>query len=606
MYLLLLGAIVLLAVHLVFFLRFLKKTPSTRGKKSRQVRAPVATVIANKNDAPYEIRDLHSPLLKGMLLQLATKLAFTPLGKWLIIDDVLKKSNADLMGGEYIPEDPQFDTIPSPKDDYTKCDNKKVIEKAVTSQKTADGFRYNTILDYYHAYQDKRCTPSDVAGAVLQAMTESNKTTPPLFAVIEWDNSVVMAMAEASTDRWQRGAPLSYLDGVPVAIKGELALEPYSLMGGAKFKAAVCENIAEGDLVMRLREAGAILIGVTNMQEFGTGTLGSNPNAGIPRNPHNPAHYCGGSSSGSGASVAVGFCPLALGADGGGSVRIPSSLCGITGLKPTSKLLDSNGAIHIAYGVGVIGPLASSSLDIAIAMDVFLNGTNKPFSLQGLGNRSLHGMKVGIYSQFFRHADKGVVSSCQKSVGVLEQLGAEVKEIVIPELEESRVAHFCLISSEMLNNLAIDVERHFDEFNPETLLLLRAAHDFPAKEYINSLKQRARIIKIMEDIFKDVDLIVTPSSAIPAPKIRPGAASHGVLDGTTSGQLMRFMFLANIAGLPAISVPVGVSEEGLPIGLQIMAPWHEDGLLIKVGHALESEMKQVLHKPPQVYHDLLR
>ena len=597
----------IIVVVSIFFL--FRRTSCTKGKKSKQVRIAVETVIANKKDAPYEINELHAPLLTGRLLKFVIGLAFSPAGRWLVVNPSAKKSNFNLMGGEYIPEPPLFDDIPPPrKSGHVHSDdvNTKVLSTASPPSATpTSGFRYNTILDYHHCYKTKMATPTNIARAVLKAMDQSNKTTPPLLAILEWDESIVIARAEASTDRWERNAPLSPLDGVPVAVKGELVQEPYSLMGGAKFKAACCENMVEGELIKRLKEAGAVLVGVANMQEFGTGTLGSNPGAGTARNPHNPAHYCGGSSSGSAASVAAGLCPLAIGADGGGSVRIPASLCGVAGLKPTSKLLPSKHAgAQLAYAVGVVGPLAASFTDVAIAMDVFLKGSGKPFSLEGFGNNLLSGLKVGVYWRFFNHCDDEVASKCEAAVRLMESLGAEIKEITIPELEELRVAHMCMIASEMYNNLATDVDKHLEQFNPETLLLLCMAQGMSSLEYINSLKQRARGIRIMEDVFGQVDLVVTPTCSIPAPLIHPGSASHGVSDATASGRLMRFMFLANIIGLPAVSVPVATSEAGLPIGLQVIAPWHEDGLLIRVGHALEGAGQGT--ERPQVYYDLLQ
>ena len=592
----------------LIFYRLLKRTAACKGKKAGRVRAPIETVLVNKNDAPYEVKDLHAPLARGKLFQFLIWFTYTPLGRFLITKPSLKRSNGDLMAGEYIPEAPKFDPVPAPQEDYSKNDdtNAQVLESLCSSPlPSVDHFRYNTIMDYHHAYKTKLYTPTDVIKETLNAIKKFNKATPPLMAIVEWNDSVVMAMAEASTDRWGRGEPLSYLDGVPVAVKDEIMVEPYQLMGGARFRSAPSENITDGELVHRLKESGAVLIGMANMQEFGTGTLGSNPNKGTPRNPHNPAHYCGGSSSGSAASVASGLCPLAIGADGGGSVRIPASLCGVSGLKPTSGLLDTSGTIHLAYTVHVAGPLASSSLDIAIAMDILLKGKGTPFNMSGLGEGSLSGLKIGLYPSFFEHAEKSVVVSCQAAVEVLKKLGAEVKEIVIPELEETRTAHLCLIASEMYNNFAKDIDEHFNDFNLETLLLLAIASEYTAKDYINSLKQRARSIRIMEDVFEEVDLIVTPCTSIPAPKIHPADLSHGVGDANTSGKLLRFMFLANITGVPGISIPVGMNKDGLPLGLQLMAPWYQDGLLTKVGHALEGKIGPIIPRP-KIYFDALK
>lgn len=609
-------ASVLLVGSVLFFvfLKAVKRSPSTKGRRARHVRPLVSTVIASRKGAPYELDDLYGPVVHGYLFKLLSKFIFTPLGKALVITPALEKSNNHLLAGEYLPEDPVFQQIPSPKnhgipqdgiDNHDQINRQAIDELSLSKiQARKDVFRYNSILDFYHAYKETLSTPTEVTQAILEKIAESNKLTPPFRAFIYLDISVVMAMAEASTDRWKSGQPLSYLDGVPVAVKGEVLLEPYPILGGSKFKAASYENIIEGELIRRLREAGAVLIGVTNMQEFGMGTLGSNPNMGMPRNPHNPAHYCGGSSSGSGASVAAGLCPLAIGADGGGSIRVPAALCGVTGLKPTAGLLDNSGMAHLSYTVGVVGPLASSCLDIAIAMDVFLKGSRKSFSLHSLGDKSLSGLKMGVYSKYCQHGDKEVVACFDRTVSVLKGLGAEIKEIVIPELEETRVAHLCLIVSEMYSNLAIDVDKNFDGFNPETLLPLCCAADYDSREYVNSLKQKTRSIKIMEAILNEVDVVLTPSTAIPSPMINPKAVSHGISDVQAVSRLMRYAFIANITGLPAITVPAGFSANGLPIGVQIMGHWYDDGLLVRIGHALESNTAPVLKKP-HIYYDIL-
>ena len=597
-------ALVIFFGVVITIILLLRKKRICKGKRAGNVRPPIEDVLANVKDAPYEVLDLHSPVTTGKLFGFLTWLIYTPLGESLIFKRIARQSNIDLMGGEYIPEKPTYDSFPSPPNRKTDQSNKMILE-TLPSPVKRERFHRNTIMDYYRAYRSKECTPVDVIKVVLQGMEESNKTTPPLKVIIEWDNNIVMSMAEASAERWGRGQPLSYLDGVPVAIKGEIMIEPYQLMGGAKFKSVVCEHVTEGHLLHKLREGGAILIGVSNLQEFGTGALGSNPNQSTPRNPYNINHYCGGSSSGSAGSVAAGFCPLAIGGDGGGSIRVPSTLCGVVGIKPTFGLLDASGMIAISHTVGVIGPIGSSSVDMAIAMDLFLTKQGTPFDLTGLGDKSLSGIKVGIYSEFFKHADSEVVSRCEEAVEILQTLGAEVKKIVIPELEEMRIAHLCAILSEMANNLARDIDVNFWEFNLETLLVMKVGSSFSSCEYINSLRQRTRGIKILESIFKEVNVIVTPGVAIPSPKINEKAFSHGISDAETSGKLIRFQFLANLTGIPGIVVPIGVSKsENLPIGLQLMAPWYEDGLLIRIAHALEMEIDGVMPRP-QVYYDTL-
>ena len=417
-----------------------------------------------------------------------------------------------------------------------------------------------------------------------------------------------MKLAEESAKRWKEGKPLSLLDGVPIAVKAEYKFDPFSFRAGATFK-SVCSDIKESSVIAkRLLEAGAIMIGITNMQEFGTGVFGSNPHKEYltARNPYNDGCYCGGSSSGSAAAVASGLCPIALGGDGGGSVRIPSSLCGVTGLKPTFRCLDSTGCMPQTFSVCSEGPLCSTSVDVAIAMSIMVPGG---FDMSGLASfNDLSGLRIGVYKEYFNHADPQVVSLCRKALDTLVSLGAEVKDIVIPELEEAAIGHLLTISSEFMNSLAVDVDKHFDKFADETLLLLGCSTTNSAKEFINAQKQRTRCISIMKSLFEEVDVIATPTTGTVAPVIPPGAEKFGYGNAEISSKIMRFSPLANFTGIPGISIPVGLTNGGkgegggLPVGILMQSHWNNEGLLLRVGRALE---KCIIMEKPPIYYDII-
>ena len=216
-------------------------------------------------------------------------------------------------------------------------------------------------------------------------------------------------MASASTKRWKDNKPLSLLDGVPVLLKEQVKVEPYILRNGCSFLSSSAENVEESTIAVRLREAGAIILGVTRIQEIGIGVLGSNPNHlnGTPRNPYNTDHYAGGSSTGSAIAVAAGFCPIAIGCDGGGSIRIPATLCGVVGLKPTYARLTLHGGIPTALTVSHIGPLCNTVTDTTILYNI-VGGPdpNSPMtlkqpqlSLQNVSNMMLNDFTIGIYNE---------------------------------------------------------------------------------------------------------------------------------------------------------------------------------------------------------------
>ena len=578
------------------------------GRRAGKVRAPVEQVLdpANAPNVKYELKNLSAPVLTGYPFRWLVRFGgYTRLSS-LIIPRIKHNSNLDLLDGEYIPEAPTLYppvSLPLRKEDIEES-NSKVLDDIARSYTPINGHRISS-LDYWNAYKSGSTTPLDVARAVLECVQASNARSPPLRAIIETDQDLTMRLAEESTKRWKEGKPLSLIDGVPIAVKAEYKFNPFPFTGGGIFK-PVCANIKDDSVIAkRLVEAGAIMIGLTNMQEFGTGTLGSNPHKKFQtaRNPYNEKCYCGGSSSGSAAAVASGLCPIALGGDGGGSIRMPSSLCGVTGLKPTFHCLDSTGCLPQTYTICSEGPLCATSIDAAIAMSIMIPGG---FDMSGLASiNDLSGLRIGVYKEYFEHADPQTVSLCRKALQVLVSLGAQVKDIVIPELEEVKVSHLLTIADEFMNSLAIDVDRHFDKFSDETLLLLAAAQFSSAKEFINAQKQRTRSITIVKSLFEEVDLIATPTTATVAPVIPPGAEKFGYGNAEVSGKIMRFAPLANFTGIPGISIPVGLTTGeggGLPVGLQLQGQWNNEGLLLRVGCALEKCLP--MEKPP-IYYNIL-
>ena len=609
---------VAVAVVLAALLRFLlTRTRVTRGGRCPgEIRPPIRAILEEPAKVEYDLKGFHAPKLTGKAFQFMIWLAYTRLGRMLLIPAIKRSSNLDRMGGVYLPEPPTlYPTPPTPpvKGDFT-APNREIIQKLlekVMKQQQSSHFQFPTVADFIQAFRSNACTPSDVAEAVLNAIADSNKANPPLRAIVDNSRDVVMAMADASSERWKTGKTLSPLDGVPVAIKGEYRVEPYEFRGGSVFVPELATGVPEAAIAQKLKDAGAVIIGIANLHEFGTGTLGSNPNKLhlTARNPYNTGHYPGGSSSGSAVSVAAGLCPIAIGSDGGGSVRIPAAVCGVVGLKPTNRLVDSSGVLPLAYSVSVTGPLCSSVLDTAIAFDVIVketDGEEKRASLEGLGDASLDGVTIGVYWKYFEHADSEIVQKCKTAVAQLQSLGASLVEICIPELEDIRVAHAVTIMSEFGNSLAIDCDKHFSEINLETLLVLAAGYSCSALEYVNAQKQRTRAIEILKYLFEEqkIDIIVTPAMACPAPHIPPDAIPMGISDAVSSARLMRYAFLANLTGIPGLVLPVGYTAEGLPISLQLMGQWYQERMLLKVGWALENSQSFPLQRP-QVFYDLL-
>ncbi|MGW8250010.1 MAG: amidase [Anaerolineales bacterium] len=449
------------------------------------------------------------------------------------------------------------------------------------------GFSFKTIQDFSNAYRAGITTPEEVAQRILDACQSENNSAGNLHVMIAQDARDILSQAQAATKRLQSGKPLSYLDGVPVAVKDEVDQVPYPTTVGTRF---LGKKPAQTDstVIARLRAAGALLIGKTNMHEIGLGVTGLNPHYGTVKNPYNPAHHTGGSSSGSAAAVAAGLCPLAVGADGGGSIRIPSAFCGVVGLKPTYGRVSEYGAAPLTWSMGHLGPIAATPLDAALGYAVLSGPDPKdpnslyqpPLTLDKLEDMDLSDLVLGIYTPWFQHASPFIVETCERLVASLQDLGASIQEIEIPGLEAARVAHVITITSEMTTALDRVYDPHHTEFGLDVRLNLALARSFSARDYVQAQRVRTRAMAAFQAVLQKVDGIVTPTTGILAPPIRPDAQPDGESDLSQLTEIMRFILASNLTGHPAISFPAGYDPQGLPVGIQVIGrPWQEHVLL---------------------------
>ncbi len=471
------------------------------------------------------------------------------------------------------------------------------------------GFRFETAGDFRAAYAAGTATPVEVAERVTASIEASEGLPQALRTFIAHDAGDLAGQAEASARRWADGAPLGPLDGVPIAVKDELDQVPYPTTVGTRFlgQGAVA---ADATVVARLRAAGALLIGKANMHEVGIGVTGLNPHHGAARNPYDPGRVTGGSSSGSAAAVAAGLCPISVGADGGGSVRTPASLCGVVGLKATWGRISEHGAAPLCWHVAHVGPLGATVADCAAAYAVMAGPDPRdPWSLKQptvhldrLDDGDLSGLRLGIYRPWFEDADPGVVAACEAGVASLVAAGAEVVEIALPQLSVMRVSHLVTIASEMVASQLVHDRAHRKDYGLDVRMNFALARDFTAADYVHARRLRNHFTASVLAQMASVDLIVTPTNGCTAPPLRADALPDGESDLETLDRIMRFVTLANLIGFPALSVPSGADPQGLPVGLQLMGrPW-EEALLFRCGRVVERAMAR---PAPQVHWRLL-
>ena len=384
------------------------------------------------------------------------------------------------------------------------------------------------------------------------------------------------AAARAAEREIAAGAHRGPLHGIPIAIKDLLDMAGTPTTAGSSFHGDRVRD-ADAAVVERLRAAGAILVGKTRLAEFAYSPGSNNAHFGPTRNPHDPARDSGGSSSGSGAAVAAGMVVAALGSDTGGSIRIPASLCGIVGLKPTFGRVSLRGAVPLAWSLDHLGPMTRAVADAALLLEV-LAGSDEadprtpdlPVSAYRAGIESgARGLRVGVLGDDGEREPLNALASYdawRAGLRSLEAAGAYLVPVDLPVMASLRVLNYALLAMEAAVHHAATLRDRSADYGEFARLRLFAAHAYPPGAYLRVQQARAECRRRFERGCLDLDLLSTPTM--------PGAAPPLGVPAPT-----RFTAPFNLLGWPAITVPVGATE-GMPIGLQLMGrPWHEATVL---------------------------
>jgi Asp-tRNA(Asn)/Glu-tRNA(Gln) amidotransferase A subunit family amidase len=559
----------------------------------------------------YNLKSLDLPRLSGRPLSFFVSALENRATRSTLLTRLLRDGGILALRAQVFPELPTLypispvESVAAEPDRPVDAMDRKLLEEQVLAEEES---AFRTVADYALAYRSGQVTPEKIAERVLAAISESDAGPQPLRAFRAVDRADVMAQARTSAERHRAGKPLSLLDGVPVAVKDEVGQVPYPTTVGTPFLGR--DPVAkDATIVARLRAAGALLIGKTNMNELGLNPDGFNCHFGTVRNPYDLNHHPGGSSSGSGAAVAAGLCPVAIGADGGGSIRIPASLCGVVGLKGTFSRISEHGAVPLTQTMGHLGPIGATVADVALVYATIAGPDEKdpltlhrpPLTLENWQAADLKGLTLGIYRSWFDHAAPEIVAANQRMVEWLQEAGANFKEIEIPYLDEMRIAHAVTILVEIAANMEVHAERWKACGAPTrvNLLLGRAA---TAHDYLQALRVRTRGLAIFRAVFDEVDALVTPATALMAPPIPANGSLWGWSDLNTVTELMRYVFPGNLLGLPAIAFPVGYGSGGLPIGMQAMGPHWSEHHLLRIARVAE---RLVERRRPSLYFDIL-
>jgi aspartyl-tRNA(Asn)/glutamyl-tRNA(Gln) amidotransferase subunit A len=435
-----------------------------------------------------------------------------------------------------------------------------------------------------------------------------SRREPEVRAFLHWDEAAARRQAQAIDRRRAAGEPVGPLAGVPIALKDNLATRDMPTTCGSRILKDY-RSPFDAHVVERLRAADAVILGKTNMDEFAMGSSTENSAYGPTRNPHDLARVPGGSSGGSAAAVAADMVPLALGSDTGGSVRQPAALCGVVGLKPSYGRVSRYGLIAYGSSLDVVGIFSQDVADAAFVLNVIAgpdprDGTAVPTSpddyLATL-DEPIANLRIGVPREYFAEGlDSEVADAVRAALGVYEKLGATLVDISLPHTRYALAVYYLVATAEACSNLARYDGVHYGQRQPAANLaelysasrgaglgaevkrrIMLGTHALSSgyrdAYYVNALRARRLIRNDYIKAFQQCDVLAGPTSpttAFPLNDRLNDPLAMYLADIYTIG--------ANLAGLPAVSMPCGQGKSGLPIGLQLQAPALAEARLLQI------------------------
>ncbi|MBT3703822.1 MAG: Asp-tRNA(Asn)/Glu-tRNA(Gln) amidotransferase subunit GatA [Alphaproteobacteria bacterium] len=462
-----------------------------------------------------------------------------------------------------------------------------------------------TISELGDLIQERKVSPVEVVQATLDRVDRLNGG---LNAFISVYPDLAMEAARKATSEIQSGNSRGPLHGVPLGIKDLFEVEGMTRTCGSNI---MQEPPAEKDAtsVARLKDAGAIVIGLLNLNEFAYGATGINIHKGSARNPWDRDSACGGSSAGSGCAVAAQLVPGAMGTDTGGSVRLPAAICGVVGLKQTFGLASRQGIYPLCNSFDHPGPLTRTVRDTALMLQAFagedpLDPTTRVARTDDYSRylgKTAKGLKVGVpKAVFFDDLHPDVEKSVRAAIQIFTDLGAEVREIDLP-FAQSDIDNWNTMA---LAEAFVVHEGHMatnaQDLAPEVSSRLELGRNISARDYLNARDHQMELQHKFAAFMEDFDVLAMPTAPIPAVSIKTGTVDvqgRQVEGAPIMGRLTR---MAVFTGQPAISVPCGFTETGLPVGLQLVGHWFGEAALLGVADAYEQATLWHTMLPPDI------
>lgn len=459
-----------------------------------------------------------------------------------------------------------------------------------------------TISDLSPLIQERKLSPVEITRWHLERISKLNGSLNAFLTVLADD---AISQARTAENEIAHGHYRGPLHGIPIALKDIIAVKGVRMTCGSR---VLGDRVSTRDatVVARLREAGAVLLGTLHLHEFAWGATSINPHFGNARNPWNPDRIPGGSSGGSAVAVAASMAMATLGTDTGGSVRIPSSLCGTTGLKPTYGRISRDGVFPLCNSLDHVGVLTKNARDAALVLRAIAGTDSRdpasahrqvPDYSQGLED-SIRGIRVGCLRGFFAEdLSDDVKSAVETAVGHLLDLGVQVEELSLPLMNHVPGTSLAIMTAE-----SYAVHEHFlreraYEYGADVRLRLLMGAMVSASQYLKAQRFRRLLCEQTAQAMNRFDVLVAPTTPIAATPICQEVITLGNMQIAVGTSLSRLTRPANMMGLPAISVRCGFSTEGLPLGFQIIGRPFEEATVLRVAHAYQTTTEWHRRRP---------
>jgi aspartyl-tRNA(Asn)/glutamyl-tRNA(Gln) amidotransferase subunit A len=450
-----------------------------------------------------------------------------------------------------------------------------------------------TLTEAVAHVERKEVSPVELVDACLERIARTNEVLRAYISVYEEDAREVARAAETMI---RAGHQLGPLHGVPIALKDNIALKGLPTTAGSK---VLAEWIPAEDATVagRLKAAGAVIIGKTNMHEFAWGGTSANPHFGFVRNPWDTERFPAGSSGGSGAAVAARTCFGALGTDTGGSIRLPSAVNGITGIRPTIGRVSNHGVIPLAWSMDTVGPMTRTVADCAIMFQAIAGHDPKDEQSAAVPvvdysadlHHGVEGIRIGVVpGYFFHHLQPPVHEGVKAALDAMAGLGAAVVDVEIEHIHGNISAQLTVESCEPSTYHQRWLRDRPEEYGEDVRLLLELGELHLATHYIQAQRYRSLLRRQFLDALKLVDVFACPTLPFTATPI--GATTVVIEDGVEEDMLaaiMQFTGVPSLTGLPSLALPCGFDADGLPIGMQVIGRPFDEATLFRIGAAFQ-------------------